>query len=162
MEQNRWPTNRWREKDYLRDYSPMLGLITNVRDDYDFLASEPGYHPDLARNFRDRWRKGLRTYLIALIADFEDLYAGATRFAVMNPEIARELVQVKTALTRTIGYIRFRLMFEGIVPPPKTHCWADLIRRLLVKLTPESDETRRLLIAMNQLRDSILSLPEIR
>lgn len=160
MTQTRWPKRQWREKDYLRDYSPMLGLIKNIREDYDFLASEPGYHPDLARNFCDRWRKGLRTYMIALIADFEDLHAGATRLAVMNPDIARELVEVRKALTRTISYIRFRLVFEGIVPPPRTHSWTDLLRKLLVRLTPESDEARRLLIAMNELRDSILTLTE--
>lgn len=65
------------DADWLNDFSaakyrPMMRLL--AEDDYEFLALQPGYQAQLAKQLRAERRKIFRAYLRNLTADFERLY----------------------------------------------------------------------------------------
>src|SRR5258708_35764053 len=68
-------TAEWLDNFSTADYAPMRRLFDGK--DFEFLASQPGYRPEIARQLRAERRDVLSGYLQFLIGDFNQLHATA-------------------------------------------------------------------------------------
>jgi len=94
----------WMDEFCAASYQPMLRLLDN--HDYQFLTSQPGYRPYIARRLR-RQRFGIfQAYLGAMIGDFQRLLNTARHVVVYSPSD-----QLAFAVTEW----RFRLPFYASV-----------------------------------------------
>lgn len=87
-------------------YRPMLRLLNE--DDYEFLKSQPGYEPKLARQLRAERRRIFRAYLRSLSRDFQRLNLAAKMLVLYSPQdrpdLAAELM--KRRLMFSLGVMR--------------------------------------------------------
>lgn len=64
-------------------YAPMAGLLNEA--DLDFLKSQPGFRPEMAKKFSRERRRIFRLYLQELAKDFHRLHAQARIVAASLP-----------------------------------------------------------------------------
>lgn len=65
-------TVEWLESFHVACYAPMKGLLGS--EDFEFLATQPGYSPALLRKLRRERLRIFRQYLDRMIVDFNRLY----------------------------------------------------------------------------------------
>jgi hypothetical protein len=89
------PDPVWLNRFSLTKYRPMERLL--LETDYQFLAAQAGYTPDLANTLRAERRRIFRAYLRRLARDFMRLHAVArwvlARSAQDRPEMGMKLVR---------------------------------------------------------------------
>ena len=99
-------------------YRPMTRLLD--QEDFDFLASEPGFRPEIARKLRSQRRRVMRLYLRALSKDFNQLHARARRLVAAAPEEHHNLVGVlirqRATFFRVRSMIEMRLALDWLLP----------------------------------------------
>jgi hypothetical protein len=64
-------TAEWLDRFSMKSYAPMERLLD--KDDWAFLASQPGYRPEIGKRLMAERRKIFRTYLRMLVRDFNQL-----------------------------------------------------------------------------------------
>jgi hypothetical protein len=64
-------TAEWLDRFSLKSYAPMERLLD--KDDLAFLASQPGYRPEIGKRLMAERRKIFRAYLRMLVRDFNQL-----------------------------------------------------------------------------------------
>src|SRR5713226_4899936 len=74
----------WLDAYSITDYRVMQRLLCEA--DYEFLASQPGYRPEIARKLRRERRRIFRQYLRELNADFHRIQAVARLKVAMSPQ----------------------------------------------------------------------------
>jgi len=77
-------TPEWLESFSTANYVPMQRLLD--QSDFDFLAAQPGYKPEIARQLRADRREILAGYLQLLTRDFNQLHAIAKLMLVYSEE----------------------------------------------------------------------------
>ncbi len=97
-------------------YRPMARLL--AEEDFEFLASQKGYEPRIARVLRSERRKIFREYLRCLWQDFGRLEA-AVRLLIVNspedrPELAVALLRQRLMFTRAVVAAEFRLVLHAL------------------------------------------------
>lgn len=101
-------------------YRPMTRLLDS--EDLNFLASQPGYRPEMRARLESSRRRIFRMYLAELSADFHHLHAAARRMVAEAPEQHAELVPVllrqQIAFWRALAAIELRLALSwtGLTP----------------------------------------------
>jgi hypothetical protein len=95
----------------LERYRPMVRLLE--AEDLRFLASRPGYRPEMGAKMQKSRRRVLRMYLAELSADFQRLHAVARRMAAEAPaqhgDLIPLLVRQQIAFWRLLAGIEVRL-----------------------------------------------------
>lgn len=90
-------------------YQVMERLLSSR--DLEFLASQPGYRPEMAANWKRQSMQVFRKYLEELTRDFHSLHAQARRMVAAShaesPELAAMLVR------QNVAFFRARLLLEG-------------------------------------------------
>ncbi len=97
-------------------YRPMARLLDDA--DFAFLASHPGYHPDMRKRLRCERRKAFRGYLRSLERDFSRI-SGAiqslmTHSQVDRPDLAAILVKQRARFTYGVLAIEFSLALDAM------------------------------------------------
>jgi hypothetical protein len=77
-------TTEWLDNFSTSNYAPMRRLFDEK--DFEFLASQPGYRPEIARQLRAERRDVLAGYLQLLTRDFNQLHAIARMMLVYSAE----------------------------------------------------------------------------
>ena len=99
-------------------YRPMTRLLD--QEDFDFLASQPGFRPEIARKLRSQRRRVMRLYLRALSKDFSQLHARARRLVAAAPEEHHNLVGVlirqRATFFRVRSMVEMRLALDWLLP----------------------------------------------
>lgn len=101
-------------------YRPMQRLL--AEEDYEFLASQPGYEPAIARQLRRRRRKIFRSYLRRMARDFNRLYATAKQIAVFSEHDRQDLIvllvrqKVAFEYGLAMAHARLALHTVGLAP----------------------------------------------
>ena len=97
-------------------YRPMARLL--AEEDFEFLASQKGYEPRIARVLRSERRKIFREYLRCLWRDFGRLETAVRLLIVNSPEdrteLAVALLRQRLVFTRAIATAEFRLVLHGV------------------------------------------------
>jgi len=97
-------------------YRPMERLF--VEEDYDFLASHPGFHPGISRKLRAERRRIFRHYLRCLRRDFDRLLAAAKLVLVHaakdRPELATLLFKQRLVFQYAMFMVEVRLGFQAL------------------------------------------------
>ena len=87
-------------------------------EDFEFLASHPGYRPEIASKLRRSRRRVFRLYLRELASDFHCLHARARKMVAESGEEQAALVSVlmrqQLAFWRAMWTIEFRMMTPGL------------------------------------------------
>ena len=95
----------------IEKYRPLEKLL--AEEEYVFLASQPGFTPEIGRRFQAERRAAFRSYLRLLRRDFDDLYRGAKTIALYSredrPDFARALIQQKIVFTWALFVVEWRL-----------------------------------------------------
>jgi hypothetical protein len=90
------------------------------QEDFDFLAAQPGFRPEIARKLRSQRRRVMRLYLRALSKDFNQLHARARRLVAAAPEEHHNLVGVlirqRATFFRVRSMIEMRLALDWLLP----------------------------------------------
>jgi hypothetical protein len=73
-------------------YQPMARLL--AEEDFQFLAAQPGYRPEMGAKFRRERTRIFRMYLRELARDFHRLHAQARAILAESPEQHGEMVGV--------------------------------------------------------------------
>jgi hypothetical protein len=98
-------------------YEPMMRL--GSEEDFEFLARQPGYRPEIGARLRSARRRIFRMYLRDLASNFSRIHAAARRLVADLPEHHADLVAllIRCQLTfwRRILMIEIRLL----LPDPK-------------------------------------------
>jgi hypothetical protein len=121
-------------------YRPMERLFDE--SDYDFLATQPGFHPRITRRLRAERRKVFRCYLRCLSRDFERLSAAVRVLMLHAPldrsDAASALMKQRFVFQYAIMMVRCRLVLQtfgiGTVD----------VRRLVASLEQMRDQLRQL------------------
>lgn len=124
----------------LEKYRPMERLF--CPQDYEFLASQPGFTPALARRLRAERRRVFRRYLRCLRRDFDRLYAAAKQLLLYSTEDRPDLAK---ALFRQWLLFRYALL-------------AVHLRLALQTLGLGSVDARGLIGALEAVRDQLRML----
>jgi len=99
-------------------YRPMTRLLD--QEDFDFLAAQPGFRPEIARKLRSQRRRVMRLYLRALSKDFNQLHARARRLVAAAPEEHHSLVGVlirqRATFFRVRSMVEMRLALDWLLP----------------------------------------------
>lgn len=95
-------------------YRPMERLLRE--SDFRFLASEPGFRPELARRLRASRRRILRQYLRLVRRDFDRLYTVGKTLVVHSAEDRSEFAA---------ALLRQRLTFLYAVTAVQVRLWLD-------------------------------------
>lgn len=107
----------WLDEFSLESYRPMERLLNE--GDYEFLASQPGYHSGIARELRAERRKIFRIYMRSLIRDFNTLVRLAESMMVYSeldrPDLARAIFRLRRQFYINIIAIEIRL---ALLPLP--------------------------------------------
>lgn len=110
------PRLEWLSEFSVARYRPMMRLLD--REDYEFLAGEPGFHPRIARALRARRRKIFRDYLRSLRRDFNRLHCLAKLYllhaAEDRPDLATDLLKLRWVSWYAIACARARLALEPL------------------------------------------------
>jgi hypothetical protein len=90
------------------------------QEDFDFLAAQPGFRPEIARKLRSQRRRVMRLYLRALSKDFNQLHARARRLVAAAPEEHHNLVGVlirqRATFFRVRSMVEMRLALDWLLP----------------------------------------------
>ncbi len=121
-------------------YRPMERLF--VEEDYDFLSSQPGFHPSISRKLRSERRRIFRHYLRCLRRDFDRLLSAAKLVLVHaaqdRPDLAKMLVRQRLVFQYAMWTVQVRLVLQtlgiGTVD----------VRRLVASLEGMRNELRQL------------------
>lgn len=81
---------RWVAEFSVDRYLPINRLLS--AHDYEFLAEQPGFRPEIARDLRKQRRRVYLGYLTEMAADFERLYAAAIQAAALSPDDSQTLI----------------------------------------------------------------------
>ena|SRR5690349_7860197 len=104
-------TAEWLDSFSLENYAPMERLLN--RSDFEFLASQPGYRPEIARRLLSERRRVFAGYLQCLIRDFNQLYAAAKLMVVYSqedlPEFAKALWRQQIAFYYAVSILRCKV-----------------------------------------------------
>jgi len=105
-------TNEWFDNFSTSDYAPMGRLFDEK--DFKFLASQPGYRPEIARQLRAERRDVLAGYLQLLIRDFNQLHAIAKMMLIHSvedrPDFGKALWWQQITFYYAVMAVRFRLV----------------------------------------------------
>jgi hypothetical protein len=105
-------TSEWLDNFSTCDYAPMQRLFDEK--DFEFLASQPGYRPEIARQLRAERREVLAGYLQLLIRDFNQLHAIARTMLVYStedqPDFGKALRWQRITFYYAVTAVRFRLV----------------------------------------------------
>jgi hypothetical protein len=97
-------------------YQPMARLFDD--QDLQFLASRPGYRPEMSAWLRRSRRRVFRLYLAELSADFHRLHAAARRITADAPEHHADMVGLlmrqEIAFWRVLAGIEVRLALDWV------------------------------------------------
>ncbi len=114
------PSREWLADFSVARYRPMTRLL--AREDYEFLAAEPGFRPSIARALRRRRREIFRDYLRNIRRDFNRLDSVAKLNLLHAPEDhpdqVRDLLKLRWSLWYAMACARTRLALEpfGVQP----------------------------------------------
>ncbi len=104
-------TAEWLESFSLEKYAPMERLLN--RGDFEFLASQPGYRPEIARRLLAERRRVFSGYLQLLVRDFNRLHGAAKAMLVHSqqdlPEFAQALWRQQIAFYYAVSMLRCRV-----------------------------------------------------
>src|ERR1700737_1163301 len=104
-------TLEWLNEFSLESYRPMERLLNE--SDYQFLASQPGFHPGIARELRAERRRIFRIYLRSMIRDFNTLMSLAELMMVYSeqdrPDFASAIFRLRRQFYMRIIAVEFRL-----------------------------------------------------
>jgi len=84
-------TVEWLDSFSLESYAPMERLLGN--EDVTFLASQPGYRPEIARRLMAERRRIFAAYLWALVRDFNQLVGIGKLMIVYSTEDRQEFAR---------------------------------------------------------------------
>lgn len=100
----------------LSRYEPMARLLS--RQDIEFLKTQPGYRPEIARKLQRTRRRVFRSYLVDLAAEFRSLHALARHMVAsagaQDPALVSSLFRQQFTFWRAIAAIELRLMTSGL------------------------------------------------
>ena len=80
-------TAEWLDSFSVKSYAPMERLLE--KSDWAFLASQPGYRPEIGKRLMSQRRKIFRAYLRLLVRDFNQLI-GIGKLMVVSGEVGRK------------------------------------------------------------------------
>jgi len=104
-------TTEWLDNFSTADYAPMRRLFDER--DFEFLASQPGYRPEIAKQLRAERRKVLVGYLQLLTRDFNQLHAIAKLMLVFStedqPDFGKALLWQQITFYYAVTAVRCRL-----------------------------------------------------
>ncbi len=133
-------TPEWLDGFSLESYAPMERLLG--KDDVEFLASQPGYRPEIARRLMRERRKIFAAYLGHLVRDFNQLVEVGKLMIVYSTqdqqEFARRLWRQQLAFYTVVCSVRLRLA--------------------LYPLGWSGADPQRLVTALTAMRDQVLLL----
>jgi hypothetical protein len=105
-------TGEWLDNFSTANYAPMRRLFDEK--DFEFLASQPGYRPEIARQLRAERRDVLSGYLQLLTRDFNQLHAIAKMMLVYSaedrPDFGKALLWQQITFYYAVTAVRFRLV----------------------------------------------------
>lgn len=101
-------------------YEVMTRLM--AEEDFEFLASQPGYSRSIGARLRRERRRIFRMYLHALAADFYSMHAAARKIVADSPEhdadLVGMLIHCQLIFWRRMFMVELRLLAPG-APLPK-------------------------------------------
>jgi len=104
-------TPEWLDNFSTANYAPMQRL--SDEKDFEFLAAQPGYRPEIARQLRAERREVLGGYLQLLTRDFNQLHAIAKLMLVCSeedqPDFGRALLWQQITFYCAVTAVRSRL-----------------------------------------------------
>jgi hypothetical protein len=138
-------TVEWLDGFSLESYAPMERLLGN--DDAAFLASQPGYRPEIARRLMAERRKIFGAYLGHLVRDFNRLVGIGKLMVVYSTadrqEFARRLWRQQVRFYAGVCSVRLQLAVYPLG-------WSGLGR--------SSEDARRLVAAVTAMRERVVML----
>jgi hypothetical protein len=103
----------WLESFTVDSYAPMERLLD--RGDFAFLASQPGYRPEIAKRLLSERRRLFKVYLGMLVRDFHRLLAIAKFMVVFSkedrPEFAHALWRQQAIFYYAVSVLRCKVTF---------------------------------------------------
>ena len=103
----------WLETFSMEVYAPMERLLD--RSDFEFLAAQPGYRPEVGRDLLRERQEIFKQYLGMLVTDFNRLLGIAKFMAVFSvedrSEFAKALWRQQAVFYFAVGAVRLRLAF---------------------------------------------------
>jgi len=110
------PSPDWWRTFSLEKYRPMERLF--LQEDFEFLSSQPGFSPKLARRLRAERRRIFRRYLRSLSRDFDRLYAAIKLFmldsAQDRPDLALVLFKQRLMFHYALAAVHCRLALQTL------------------------------------------------
>lgn len=104
-------TDEWLDNFSTSDYAPMERLLNEK--DFEFLARQPGYRPEIGRQLRAERREILDGYLQLLTRDFNQLHAIAKMMLVSStedrPDFDKALWRQRITFYYAVTAVRLRL-----------------------------------------------------
>jgi hypothetical protein len=105
----------WLDRFSLEVYAPMMRLL--AKSDLDFLASQPGYRPEIGARLMAERRRIFRAYLRLLVRDFNQLMRIGKLMVVYSSrdqqEFARSLVRQQVKFYARVCALQIQL---GLYP----------------------------------------------
>jgi len=101
----------WLDSFSVKSYAPMERLLQ--KSDLDFLASQPGYRPEIGKRLMRERRKIFRSYLRLLVRDFHQLIRIGKFMVVYSNrdqrEFARSLRRQQATFYARVGALQLQL-----------------------------------------------------
>jgi len=105
------PSAAWLDEFSIQSYAPMERLLDTA--DIAFLASQPGYRPEIGKRLTRERREIFKSYLQHLAQDFQHLIAIGKLMLVYaaedRPELARALLRQQATFQWRVGLVRLQL-----------------------------------------------------
>lgn len=116
---------------------PALRLFSEA--DFEYMARQPGYRPEIARQLRAERAKIFATYLKQMGREFERLHHSLRMLtleaAADRPEISRALLEQQVLFSLYMAKARMRLaLFRLGVKPVETQGLVDMLDRMQVQV----------------------------
>jgi hypothetical protein len=109
-------TPEWLDTFSTANYAPIQRLFDEK--DFEFLAAQPGYRPDIARRLRAQRREVLAGYLQLLIRDFNQLHTIAKWMLVYSPQdqpdFGKDLLWQQITFYCAVTAVRCRLALMSL------------------------------------------------
>lgn len=110
-----FPSDRQASPSATLSFRPMERLLRE--SDFQFLAAQPGYHPQIGRQLRAHRVRIMRKYVDQVSVEFRRLHLSLRLLTLHaghdNPEIARELLLQRILFHRRMVEVRIRLALFG-------------------------------------------------
>lgn len=126
----------------LARYEPMARLLNP--QDLEFLKSQPGYRPEIARKLQRKRLRIFRAYLVDLAAEFRSMHALARRMVAsadaQDAALVSSLFRQQFTFWRAIVAIELRLItsgmgFEGALSSANVRVLIDAMNALSAEMT---------------------------